>query len=95
MGQLAVFCVCVFILWTLTSIGLLFDKNPIGLLSEQIRNLLCLMVVNKWEILSQLSLPWYMISGFYGISMVYIASNSKLETLKLFNSSKAEKLKGN
>ena len=56
MSQLAIFGIVFYFIWSLTSLGLLFDKSVWGWANEAVRTLLCLMILRHWNFLSILPL---------------------------------------
>lgn len=52
MAQIPIFGIGFFFIWTLTSLGLLFDKSVWGWVNEAIRSILCLVILRHWNFLT-------------------------------------------
>ena len=52
MSQIAIFGIGIYFIWSLTSLGLLFDKSVWGWANEALRSMLCLIIIRKWSFLN-------------------------------------------
>ena len=80
MSQLAIFGIGFYFIWSLTSLGLLFDKSVWGWVNEAIRSMLCLVLLKHWNFLD--TIPEKASSALFASSCI-IASFSVFSHLIL------------
>ena len=90
MSQLAIFGIGIYFIWSLTSLGLLFDKSVYGWTNEALRSMFCLIILRKWSFLN--ILPTMVTSAIFSGSFI-LASLSVFAHLVLIQENEKKKNK--
>ena len=88
MSQIAIFGIGIYFIWSLTSLGLLFDKSVWGWANEALRSMLCLIIVRKFSFLN--ILPTSITTVIFTSSFI-IASLAVFSHLVLVQEAKRQK----
>ena len=70
MSQLPIFGIGIYLIWSLSSLGLLFDNSVYGWVNELLRSMVCLGVYHKFGGWRGFIVPAVLINVLYGVSMI-------------------------
>merc|ERR1711992_7401 len=93
MSQTSVLGICLFLFWTLTNIGMIFDKNQWAWLSEGIRAMTFLMLYVKFSVWNEFRIPYQILVASFSVSSIIAmisVTQSALKSLKGIKSIKKE-----
>ena len=92
MSQITIFAMGLYFIWSLTSLGLLFDKSVWGWFNEALRSVVCLLVLTPLGPIDDFILPETMVKLIFSSSLL-IASVSVGSHLFLVSEAK-QRVKG-
>ena len=84
MSQLPIFGIGLYLIWSLSSLGLLFDNSIWGWINELLRSIVCLLVYHTFGGWKGFIVPAILINVLYGVS-VAISTISIVAYLILIN----------
>ena len=70
MSQIPIFGIGIYLIWSLSSLGLLFDNSIYGWINELLRSMVCLGVYHKFGGWKGFVVPAVLINVLYGVSMI-------------------------
>ena len=70
MSQLPIFGIGLYLIWSLSSLGLLFDNSIYGWINELLRSIVCLGVYHNFGSWKGFVVPEVLINVLYGVSMI-------------------------
>ena len=73
MSQLPIFGIGVYLVWSLSSLGLLFDNSIWGWVNELLRSIVCLSVYHTFGGWKGFIVPGVLINVLYGVSVTISA----------------------
>ena len=93
MSQLPIFGIGLYLIWSLSSLGLLFDNSIWGWINELLRSIVCLLVYHTFGGWKGFIVPAILINVLYGVS-VAISTISIVAYLILINNKEIQEDKG-
>ena len=75
MTQTGVLTICAFLFWTLTSIGMLFDKSSLAWESEFLRSAVFLILYVKMGAWNEFMIPYEILIGTFTMSLIVSFAN--------------------
>ena len=69
MSQLPIFGIGLYLIWSLSSLGLLFDNSIWGWINELLRSIVCLLVYHTFGGWKGFIVPAILINVLYGVSV--------------------------
>ena len=75
MSQTSLLAICGFLFWTLTSLGMIFDKSPLAWGSELIRSTVFLFLYVKIGAWNEFLIPYEMLIGTFLVSLTIAVAN--------------------
>ena len=69
MSQLPIFGIGLYLIWSLSSLGLLFDNSIWGWINELLRSMVCLLVYHTFGGWKGFIVPAILINVLYGVSV--------------------------
>merc|ERR1719305_1963342 len=67
--------ICTFLFWTLTSIGMVFDKSSLAWASEFLRSAVFLILYVKMGAWNEFMIPYEMLIGTFTVSLIISFAN--------------------
>jgi len=80
MTQTGVLTICTFLFWTLTSIGMVFDKSSLAWASEFLRSAVFLILYVKMGAWNEFMIPYEMLIGTFTVSLIISFANIVVRT---------------
>merc|ERR1712062_467616 len=90
MSQTSVLGICLFLFWTLTNIGMIFDRTQWAWLSEGIRAMTFLMLYVKFSVWDEFRIPYQILVASFSVSSIIVMVSVTQSALKGIKSIKKE-----
>jgi len=87
MSQSSVFGICIFLFWTLTNIGMIFDKNQWAWISEGLRAVTFLVLYIKWGVWQEFRIPSQILVASFAVSLLISMASMTQSAVKSIKSS--------
>lgn len=84
MSQLPIFGIGVYLVWSLSSLGLLFDNSIWGWVNELLRSIVCLSVYHTFGGWKGFIVPAVLINVLYGVSVTISALSIGVYLLRTY-----------
>ena len=101
MSEIPIFGIGIYLIWSISSLGLLFDNSIYGWINELLRSIVCLGVYHKFGGWKGFVVPAVLINVLFGVSMIisllsisaYLVQGYKSEMKKEVPSSRSKTTK--